>query len=177
MKIIKNSFILLLLFTTLCNCSSNKKFKQNYQRCKNNRIKCDTIYYYFKNVKNEEKKVYLVDTLNNRFQTEYRMRFKKSNKYFFASTKTHHKGWDTLGKTKIVLYKTKVIEKDKSFLRKNKNKIYTYDDFKNKTTYEMNRFYSSNLFNTKYLIDKSENKNGKIYLKRIGLGGNFPRVQ
>ncbi len=177
MKNLIKTLVLSFLFIGFYNCSSNNKFKKNYQKCKKNRIKCDTIYYYFKNVKHEERGVYIDDTLNNRLQTEYRMRFKKSNKYFFASTNTHYKEKDTLDKTKVILYKTKIIEKDKSFLKKNKDKIYTYDDFKNKTTFEMNKFYYSNLFNPKYLIDITESKNGKIYLKGIGLGGNFPRIQ
>ena len=170
-KILISSLMLIVFY----NCSSNKKFEINHQKCVKNRIKCDTIYYYFKNVKNEERGVYIDDTLNNRLQTEYRMRFKKSNKYFFGSTNTHYKKLDSLNIVR--LYKTKVIEKDKSFLRKHKNQIYTYDDFKNKTTIEMNKFYYSNLFNPKYIIDKTESKNGKIYLKPIALGGNFPRIQ
>ena len=164
MKNLIRIVILSLLFFVFYNCSSNK-FEKNYQKCKNNRVKCDTIYYYFKNVENEERKVYITDTLNNRIQTVYWMKFKKNNKYFYASTKSHYKKKDSLNIVR--LYKTKVIVKDKSFLRKHKNQ----------TEYEMNRFYYSNLFNPKYLIDITESKNGKIYLKGIGLGGNFPRVQ
>ncbi len=170
-KILSISFLLLFFI----DCSSNKKFEKNYQKCKENRYRCDTIYYYFKNVKNEERKVYLTDTLHNRLQTVYWIRFKKSNKYFYTSTKSHYKKKDLLNIVR--LYKTKVIEKDKSFLREYKNQVYTYDDFKNMTTKEINLFYYRNKFNIKYLIDKTESKNGKIYLKSIALGGNFPKIQ
>lgn len=170
-----SKYLLTITFLTsfLFNCSSNKKFNKNIQKGR----KYDTIYYYFKNVKNEGKKVYIQDTLNNRLQTQYKMKFKKSGKYFFVISNTHYKARDTLNKNNILLYKTKVIEKDRNFLKQYKSKIFIYDDFKNKTEIELNRFFYGNKFNAFYLIDKSENKNGKIFLKAAVLSGNFDRIQ
>ena len=166
----KRLLIYTILTIAIFSCSSKEKFALNAKKCEGHRYRCDTIYYYFKNTKNEVKKIYLTDSINNRIQTVYWMRFKKSNKYFNVQKNSHYK-------RKGILYKYERIEKDKSFLRKKKNNIFTYKDFKNLSEIEMNKFYYGNKFSTFYLIDKTENKNGKIYLKPIRLGGNFPRVQ
>jgi len=130
----------------------------------------DTIYIYFKHHKFETKKKYINNSTINYYQIEYKFTLKKSNKYFDFISLSHR---NSKGK----LIEMPPIEKDKKFLKSIKNKLFTYCDFKNKSTLFINSFYDQNNFKTIYLIDKDENKNGKIYLRKVSFGGNFPRIQ
>ena len=159
---------ILVLFTVL-SCSLNKNFEKHLQNRVNNN-KMDTIYILKNNDKYITKKKYINNKILNYYQIEYKFTFKKSNKYLNFISLSHRR---SQGK----LIEMPPTEKNKKFRKKIKHKTFTFDDFKNKTTYEINRFYHFNNFKTFYLIDKDENKNGKIYLRKVSFGGNFPRIQ
>lgn len=168
---IKMKKIYALIYTLLfISCSSITKIHKYTQDRSINYYKKDTIYIYFKNHKFETKKMYLNDSTINYYQISYKFTFYKIKKYYEFLYISHRKINGDFRELPL-------IKKDKKFLKKIKNKLFDFQDFKKLSLYEINRFNSFNNRKSIFLIDKSENKNGKIYLKSVSFGGNFPRIQ
>lgn len=143
----KNLLLLFLcLFISEC-------FSQNLEQIK----KADTVYIYFENDKNlQGHKVYTIkDT-----KTEY---------YHFVFTKTPIFNWMQFLHG---LWRTDVKVEKKSFLKKNKDLIITYDFLTQFVLSEATELLEDKQV---YLIDKKDFRWGQIKLKEVDIIG-FPRL-
>ncbi len=170
-------FILLLLFLS---CKSKYKYnfllyeKQHQELCNKNNKK-DTIYFVFKHKINEVFKKVKFDP-PKWYSNVYYFNFPELEKN--TSMTVHYRlvNQPIIDKTGEVS-KQLNIEKDKKFLKKIKDKTYTYNDFKNLSKREIGVFFSYNNFKTTFLIDIKDTKNKNIYLREVHFSSSFPREQ
>jgi hypothetical protein len=170
--------ILVVSFFLIFGCSSLPDidyYKENHKELYNKNNKNDTIYIYFKHTKYEKFKSYKFSKPKFKYQNNYSFRFPKIKIHpkidlYFTFMHVSH-----IYKNGVKV-ENKIIEKDKKFLKQIRNKMYSYKDFKNLNSIEISYFYNYNNFKTVYLIDKKENKNGKVYLRETSLGSNYPKI-
>ena len=176
-------FLKLLIFISIsllynCKAKLNEEYYIKHEKklySENN--KNDTIYFYFKKSKKEIKiknylnlcnEAYIYNFYNNNLFYKYPY---YPNKYFYVFSYSNNiNKLDTLTNNSI-------IEKDIIFLKTIKKEMYTFKNFKNLSKKEVAYFFSFNRFKTIYLIDENENKNDKIYLRKVSFSGNFPKIQ
>ena len=171
MKLYQIILVLFLFLTFSCSSLPNiEYYRANSKELRNENNKNDTIYFYFKHSKYEKFKSYTFSKPKFKYQNNYSYYFPKIDIYFIFTNVSH------IYKNGVKV-KNKIVEKDKNFLKKVKNKMYTYKDFNNKSKVNLAYFHSLNRFKTVYLIDEKENDNGKIYLRETSLGSNFPKIQ
>lgn len=118
----------------------------------------DTLYYFFKNKKSEFRgplRPYnSTGTMTMMFHVDI------NNKRHFFQYLTHKRIGDGDRTIPILL-------KSRSFLKENRNRVHCYKSFKKMEPKELEDFYWENHNKVIYLIDKKENKDGKISLRRV----------
>lgn len=143
--------ILIISLFNLLNCYSQNMMDNNSK---------DTIYIYFKHSKKEiEKKPYTAIHPKGECK-RYVFEFEKRKHYYSFANYSYRR-------YEGGLIEVPIVKKKKKFLKKIKNKTFTYCDFKDKTFSEIAYFYIYNSHKTIYLIDKKENKKGNIYLRKV----------
>ena len=140
---------------------ASNSFSQTLDEIKN----LDTIYIYFKNSSDLEKKETYKNMKVERFN---RMCYKFSldfyNTIFFNSSE--YKDYDSYEKG----IKNDVVIVKKSFLRKNKNKIIDIDFFQKNGFKETFFLLYGKII---YLIDEEEIKNRKVLIKQVQMDSNY----
>lgn len=126
----------------------------------------DTLYYYFKSKKDEKKSGLRLFTPPNWKSMKYYVNLSWLNEEFYFTYNTHKK---KEGK----FIGIPVLTKDRKFLKLNKDNILTLCELKKINTKTLEDFYWKNKNKVIYLIDKKENKKGKIFLRRVNWGSSY----
>lgn len=150
-----------LIFLILLITFSLNSYSQSFEELK----KMDTIYIYFKNSSDLEKKEIYKNMKVERFNRIcYKFSLDFYNTIFFNSSE--YKDYDSYEKG----IKNDVIIVKKSFLRKNKEKIIDIDFFiKNGFKETFFLLYGKII----YLIDEEEIKNRKVLIKQVQMDSNY----
>jgi len=118
----------------------------------------DTLYYYFKHKKNEHRSPLRPYNSRGTMTKTFRVDI-NSRRHFFKYVS--HK---TVGEGEKII---PILTKNHRFLKENRNRVHCYKSFKKMEPKELEDFYWKNHNKIIYLIDKKENKDGKISLRRV----------
>lgn len=118
----------------------------------------DTLYYYFKHKKNEHRSPLRPYNSRGTMTKTFRVDI-NSRRHFFKYVS--HK---TVGEGEKII---PILTKNHRFLKENNGKILCYSSLKRMGSDELEELYWKSQNRVVYLIDKKENKNGEILLRRV----------
>lgn len=101
---------------------------------------------------------------------QYVYEFQGRKQFYGFSYQTHKKG-----KTEQI--EIPILKRDRKFLRNKKEELLSFCKLKKLTSKDLESFYWKNHNKLIYLIDKSENKNGNVFLRKVNLFSNYRTFQ